>query len=141
MNTPSQTTDSKPLEIRRGRVASVDLYEVKDSELDLLEKGSPATIQLNFAVFLISLAFSSIAALCTATFKWDIAQTVFVFVAVIGIFMGAYLLITWWRTRTSITSVVRAIRLRIEVSDLAPKKSAASPAAPAAPEKENEPAG
>ena len=114
MDTPSNATDSNPLHVRRGRVASVDLFEVKDSELDLLEKGSPATIQLNFAVFLLSLAFSSIASLCTATFKWDIAKTLFAITAVVGILMGAYLLISWWRTRKSITRVVKDIRDRID---------------------------
>lgn len=117
MTAPSQTTDGKPLEVRRGRVASVDLYEVKDSELDLLEKGSPATVQLNFSIFLFSLAFTSIGALCTATFRWPTAQTIFVVIAVIGILMGLYLLISWWRTRTSITAVIRDIRGRIEVTD------------------------
>jgi len=114
MLTPQSATDSNPLRVRRGRVESVDLYEVKDSELDLLEKGSPASIQLNFAVFLLSLAFSSIAALCTATFEWEIAQTVFVFIAVVGILMGGYLLIIWWRTREAISTVVKGIRSRIE---------------------------
>ena len=114
MNTPSFSTEEKPLQIRRGRVESVDLYEVKDSELDLLEKGSPATIQLNFSVFLLSIAFSSVAALCTATFKWDIAEMIFVFVSVIGLLMGVYLLIIWWRTRESIGKTVKCIRSRIE---------------------------
>jgi hypothetical protein len=114
MDTPNTATESTPLRVRRGRVASVDLYEVKDSELDILEKGSPSSIQLNFAIFLLSLAFSSIVTLCTATFKSGITQTIFVVVAVIGVLMGFYLLISWWRTRTSITAVVKGIRERIE---------------------------
>jgi hypothetical protein len=114
MDTFSNTPDDNPLKVRRGRVASVDLYEVKDSELDILEKGSPATLQLNFAIFLLSLAFSSIAALCTATFSSPIAQDIFTFIAVIGILLGGYLVISWWRTRTSITGLITAIRLRID---------------------------
>ena len=114
MNTPSNATNSNPLRVRRGRVESVDLYEVKDSELDLLEKGAPSTIQLNFSVFLLSLAFSGILALCTANFKWEIVKTAFVFIVVVGILLGTYLLISWWRTRTSITAVVRRIRIRLE---------------------------
>jgi len=122
MNTPDTATESTPLRVRRGRVASVDLYEVKDSELDILEKGSPSSIQLNFAIFLLSLAFSCIVSLCTATFKSDVVQTVFVVVAVIGVLLGFYLLISWWRTRTSITAVVKGIRERIEPLASQPQK-------------------
>jgi len=43
--------DDSKLRVRRGRVESVDLYEIKDTELDELEKGTPAELQLNFAVF------------------------------------------------------------------------------------------
>lgn len=114
MSPPETATESTPLKVRRGRVASVDLYEVKDSELDLLENGSPASIQLNFSVFLLSLAFSSIAALCTADFKSDIAKTIFIVIAVTGVIIGAYLLIIWWKTMKSISAVVHGIRERME---------------------------
>jgi hypothetical protein len=140
MNAPSPHTSSKPLEVRCGRVKSVDLYEIKDSELDLLENGSPADIQLNFAIFLLSLAFSSIASLCTATFKSDIVQIVFILVAVVGILMGLYLLISWRRTRTSISKVVAAIRGRMDMPAEGVKPGAPPTSVPA-PVKETEPAG
>jgi len=136
MNTPSTTSGEKPLNVRRGRVESVDLYEVKDSELDLLEKGSPATLQLNFAVFLLSIAFTSIAALCTATFEWDVSKTVFVFISVVGILMGGYLFISWWRTRSSISATVDVIRNRI--TKLADESKDGTPST-TRPEKDNQP--
>jgi hypothetical protein len=114
MNAPETAPESTPLRVRRGRVESVDLYEVKDIELDLLEKGSPASFRLNFAVFLLSLAFSCSASLCTATFTSDVIRTFFIVIAVVGALMGAYLLIVWWRTRTSISGIVRTIRDRME---------------------------
>ena len=107
--------------VRRGRVDSVDLYEVKENELELLEKGSPANLQLNFSIFLLSLAFSSIIALATATAKQPITETIFVFVAVVGILLGMYLLISWWRTRTSIAGMVKKIRQRIPPEVLSEK--------------------
>ena len=55
VNHKSPVSDEKHLVVRRGRVDSVDLYEVKENELELLEKGAPATLQLNFAIFLYSL--------------------------------------------------------------------------------------
>lgn len=109
----SPKNDETTLVVRRGRVDSVDLYEVKENELDLLEKGSPATLQLNFAIFLFSIALTCIVALSTTTFKWDIVESIFIFSSIIGIFMGTYLLISWWKTRTSISHVIAVIKNRI----------------------------
>lgn len=103
----------KPLNIRRGQVNSVDLYEIKDSELDLLEKGSPTGIYLNFSIFLLSMAFSAIIALCTSTFNDTKIETVFIMVSVIGVLLGTFLLILWWRTRTSVSKAIKIIRKRI----------------------------
>lgn len=105
--------DQKPVRIRRGRVDSVDLYEIKDSELDLLEKGSPADLQLNFAIFLLSTAVSSICALATATFDSSRIDSFFNLVAIVGVVIGTYLLLSWYRSHTSHREVCRRIRERI----------------------------
>ncbi len=110
---PKDLQGQKSPKIRIGRVDSIDLYEVKENELEILEKGSPANLQLNFAIFLLSLAFSCIVALCTATFTYDIVEIIFVFVVVVGIVMGAYLLLSWHRARKSISQIVKNIRDRI----------------------------
>jgi len=111
---PKDPSGEKPLRIRRGRVDSVDLYEIKESELDLLEKGSPTGLFLNFGIFLFSIAFSAIAALCTATtFKLAIMKTVFVVVVVVGLLLGALLLILWKRGRVDVVEVIKGIRDRI----------------------------
>ena len=141
MSSPSHPTDSKPLQVRRGRVASVDLFEAKENELDLLEKGSPASIQLNFAVFLLTMAFSSILALCTATFRSQIAENLCIVVSVVGNLMGVYLLISWWRTRTPIAEVVRAIRQRIDVQEAEDSAAAAPPRSETPRAKDNQPVG
>ena len=120
---PQDNDQNKPLRVRRGRVESVDLYEIKDSELDLLERGSPADLQLNFAIFLLSLAISAICTLATATFTNTTVHTVFIVVTVVGILLGVYLLIAWWRNRASLKKVADQIRLRIPPDvDLAPGK-------------------
>jgi len=113
-----QNSDDKPLRIRRGRVESVDLYEIKDSELELFRKGSPADLQLNFAIFLLSIAFTAIAALYTATFSNANMRTTFIVVAVIGVLFGIYLLIAWAMNRTSLTTTCDLIRERIKEPDL-----------------------
>ena len=104
----------KPLTVRRGRVDSVNLYEVKENELEILENGEPASIQLNFAIFLLSIASSCILALCTATFTYPLIQYCFLFVAIIGILFGAYLLLMWRRGRKPIKAVIQIIKNRIQ---------------------------
>ena len=104
--------DEKPL-IRRGRVDSLNIYEVKEQELELLEKGAAGTLQFNFAIFLFSIALTCITALATADFKWDIVRSIFVFTTVVGLIVGSYLMLNWWRTRTSLKEVISIIRSRI----------------------------
>jgi len=106
-------TSEKPLLVRRGRVDSVDLYEVKEYELELLENGEPTGIHLNFSIFLLSIGFSCIITLCTATFTKLIIENTFLFISIIGIMGGLYLLILWWRGRKSIKSIIRIIKNRI----------------------------
>jgi hypothetical protein len=110
---PPASGETKQVLVRLGKVESVDLYEIKDSELELFEKGSPTDLQLNFAIFLLSLAFSSICSLATATFTVKRTETIFIFVAVVGILLGLYLLISWWRNHTSLKKVCEKIRNRI----------------------------
>ncbi len=101
------------IRIRRGKVASVDLYEIKDSELDILEKGSPADIQFNFSIFLLSTAVSFFIALLTTKIENNTTKTVFIFITIIGFFFGVYLLIQWRRNRTSLRELCQKIRDRI----------------------------
>jgi len=114
MSAERRTPDeSKPLRVRRGRVESVDLYEIKDNELDVLEKGTPADLQLNFAIFLLSIAFASISSLATATFLNKTVEIIFIVISVVGLLVGAYLLIAWWRSRSAVKQLCRRIRERI----------------------------
>ena len=112
VNPNSPHSDRKPL-IRRGKVEFVNLYEVKEHELELLEKGAAGTLQLNLAIFLFSIAFTCIAALTTADFRWPIVETIFVFIIVVGILVGLCLILIWWRTKTSISKIVSTIKNRI----------------------------
>ena len=118
--------DDKPLRVRRGRVESVDLYEIKDSELELFRKGSPADLQFNFAIFALSVAFSAIFSLCTATFHNDSVHTAVIVVAVVGTLFGGYLLIAWRKNRTSLMTACDVIRNRIKEPDVVFKETTVS---------------
>ncbi len=110
---PTSSNGNKNVAVRHARVASIDIYEIKDSELDIFEKGESASVQLNFAILLFSLAFTSITTLFTASFKLEIIQTTYLCVAVFGIMVGLYLLILYLKTRTSVKDVVRNVRKRM----------------------------
>lgn len=101
--------------IRRARVSSVDFFEVKDSELDQLEKGSGASLQLTFGASLLSLAFSSIITLSTTEkFYFELMKNILVVTAVVGVLLGGYLLGSWWLIRKSNRTLVTVIRSRME---------------------------
>ena len=136
----SPSNDEKSIPARRGRVDSVNLYEVKEEELELLEKG-PSTLKLNFAIFLFSIAFACITALATSNFKWQIVKLIFAIVSVVGILQGAYLIISWWRARTPIAKVVSTIRNRINGNSVAPQMQDEPETQPKDPENDEEPHG
>ena len=102
----------KPL-IRRGRVDSVNIYEVKEHELEILEKGTAGTLQFNFAIFLFSTAITCIVALLTSNFKWQTVRVIFILISIVGILQGSYLIISWWRSKKPIRELVTTIRSRI----------------------------
>lgn len=47
----------KSIEILRGKVPAMRLYEIEERELDMLEKGMPASLFLNFGIALVHKLF------------------------------------------------------------------------------------
>lgn len=110
----SHNTDQPFLpEIRRGRFAQLTIFEVSDSELDFLEKGSPDSIYLNFAVFLLSVAISFTISLLTTTIAPITTFIIFVICTIIGYIGGVVLLVVWLKTRSSVSDCIKTIRKRL----------------------------
>jgi hypothetical protein len=103
--------------IRRGRVDSLSLYEVTESELDLLENGSPASNYLNFAIALLSVGISFMTTIFSATFESDRVFYVFVIVATVSTIIGLILMRLWWSSAESVGAVVKHIRSRLKDDD------------------------
>jgi hypothetical protein len=114
-NERTETQNYSPFlpEIRRARLDRLTIYEVSESELDVLAKGSPDSIYLNFAIGSVSAAIAF--SITLATTDIDSARTFYVFViaTIIGYSFGALLLLLWWKNHRSISSVVSAIRNRL----------------------------
>jgi len=100
-------------EIRRARFDRLTIYEVSESELIVLEKGSPDSISLNFAIFLISVATTLVVTLATTIIQSVATLITFVSSAIVGFVFGFYLLISWYGNRGSVSECIEAIRKRL----------------------------
>lgn len=124
---PREANEGSVLPVRRGRVESVDIYEIKDTELDILETGSPMNTQLNFAIFLLTIALATLVALFSAEFKNKNIETTFIVISVVGFVLGIYFLIIYMKNRKSTKSICSTIRKRISITGTTVTKSTDMP--------------
>jgi len=99
--------------IRRARIDRLNIYEISESELQLLERGPPESIFLNFAIFLVSSALSLLIAIVTTKIESSRLFIVFVVVTVIGLVIGVLLFILWLWHRRSRSAIFEQIRRRM----------------------------
>lgn len=119
MNEPTQNEEK--VKVRLGKVDSICLYQVTEDELDILEKGSPSSLYLNFSLFLISSAVSFTASLVFTDITSLKVFTVFVLFTILGYILGILLFILWYRDFRSSSSISKKIRKRLE-AESAPNK-------------------
>jgi len=81
--------------------------------LQILERGSPDSILLNFAIFLGSVAVSFLIALITTEIHSSRTFAVFVIITVAAFIVGAVLLALWIWYRRSTTTIFDQIRRRM----------------------------
>ena len=103
-----------PLKVRRGCVDSISIYEIKEDELDTLERGTYMDVQFNFAIFLLSSSITAIGTLSSAEFKSRILETIFVFISVGGIIGAIVLFALWYSSKKPIKQTITKIRKRIQ---------------------------
>lgn len=100
-------------EIRRARFTQLTIYEVEESELTILERGSPVSLYLNIAIALLSTAVALTVSLATAEVRSESVLVILLVITVIGYMQGAILLLFWWRRHRSIHECASAIRRRL----------------------------
>jgi len=108
----TNSSDFSP-EIKRARIDCLNIYEISEGELEILEKGSPGSIFLNFAIFLIGSAFTLLVAILTTDIKSNNTYIIFVVLTVIGLLSGLLLLFLWYRNNKSISRLIEIIRSRL----------------------------
>ena len=106
--------ESQP-KIKRGRVDSLNIFEIREDELNTIEKGSTTSLFLNFSIFLLSIAASFLIALLTSDFKEKLLTfTIFCVVTAVGFVIGLILLILWFREKDEFKEVIKTIRQRMK---------------------------
>lgn len=114
MSPTQKTQDEASPRIRRASVGSVNLYEITEEELTALEHGSPESLYLLFATFLISTATSFLISLLTTKIELIRVYIIFVVITVVGFTAGIVLFILWFREYRSSNSVSCRIRKRMQ---------------------------
>ena len=115
MTAQSNTTES--VTVHRAKMDSITVYDVAESELQDLERGGPANLFLNFAIFLVSTAVSFLVALFATEIKSTKTFCVFVIIAIIGLVGGAILLFIWKRSRETTFVIIKRIKDRVPKED------------------------
>lgn len=113
MSQEEGNTGQNEVEIVRGRVGSVALYEITEYEFKVLERGSPNSAFLNFSIFLVSVGLSFLTALLSTDIQSDRTFIVFVVLSSVGIVLGIFFLGLWFRGKNEVTDVAERIRKRI----------------------------
>jgi len=105
-------TEHETIPVRRGRMDSIDIYDVTENELQELERGGEGGNYLNFALTLFSIAASfSIAAATTNT--TDRQFYVFLIV-IVGTALAALIFgVIWWNNRRTVRDLAGKIRGRM----------------------------
>ena len=115
---PERHSDEPLPVVRRARLQRLTIYEVEESELLILERGTLGSIYINISIALLSLAVGLTATLTTAVFPTDRSWQLFLVVTVVGYIVGASMLLIGWRSRKSISECVREIRQRLPTEGL-----------------------
>ncbi|MEX6625286.1 hypothetical protein [Tenacibaculum salmonis] len=109
-----ESLSDENVKVKRHKFDSLTIYEVSESELDIIEKGSPSSIYLNFAIFLISVAASFLASLLTNDYtNKQNTFIVFLVITILGFIIGLFLIILWLRTKNDFDEAIKKIKERV----------------------------
>jgi hypothetical protein len=119
--------------VRVAPLGELRVYMISEDELDALERGSPASIHLNFALAFWSVGLSFLVTLLSTTIQSDRTFVVFVVVCVATSIAASVFTILWFRHHRSSGNLAKRIRDRMTPApaiQLAPGASTETEAAP-----------
>lgn len=100
--------------LARGKIKSINLYEISEYELAVFEQGGSSSTSLSFSTFLLSSAISFFTVICTVDLSKNILlYSSFFIVTFSGFVLGFFMLIIWWRSHTSVRNLAKTVRSRL----------------------------
>ncbi len=102
-----------PPVLRYAPLGELKIYPVYEHELDMLKQGSPVSLFLNFALFLLPIGLTLIFTLATTPIAADRLFQAYVLVAGLTIILGLLLLALWWRGYMGSKDLVDEIKKRM----------------------------
>ncbi len=113
-NTPNQSDQGEKIDVRRRKLGAVTIYDVTEAELTILERGTEASIWLNFFIGTVSIAVSFLVSLLTV--DWEakdfLTRVVFICVTII-MFLAAIACFVFWRNaKGQHATTINSIRKR-----------------------------
>jgi len=104
---------SSGVKINRAKLGSISLYDVTEDELSLLERGSPASTYLNFAIGLLSIGISFFINIFSTKIEDIKVYVVFWIIALVTTIGGIILFVVWRQANKSAENVIQRIKNRM----------------------------
>jgi hypothetical protein len=99
--------------VKLAQPGELKAYVVFEHQLDLLGQGSPASLLLNFALFFLGVAATSLGTLVTAPPNQDRVFYSFLIVFMITLIAGIVLVAVWYAVHRSVTSLIVEIKAQM----------------------------
>src|SRR5256885_1636055 len=108
----TQTPQQLEPRIVRATLRELTIYDVSETELEIIERGGPESLYLNFAIFFISTALSLTVALATTEIKSRRLYDGFFIVTAVAYAAALVLGALWLRSLRSKKTIMKYIRSR-----------------------------
>jgi hypothetical protein len=113
MSPQNPNENESRISVNRGKVDSINIYEVTENELESLEAATPTGILFDIGLVCLSIAVSLSVALATTTIASERTFYTFVIVVAIGYLAFGAFTVIWLITRKSVKKLTSKIRNRI----------------------------
>ena len=111
---PHQSEQGEKISVKRRKIGSVTIYDVTETELTILEKGTDASVWLNFFIATVSIGASFLVSLLTA--EWgnilSLTQVVFICLTIIMFMAAVVCFVFWIRGRGQHKKTIKTIKER-----------------------------